>query len=190
MNRAIKNLVEIELRLVNLRVFGLESVVLLKTLIGGVLVKKKLFRYKKDIFVLYRSLLVEHVKGVRGRPPVMLFVGVAVLLFSIFSFYSYMKQSGGVLPKPKQTKQTSAQTAQTFSRDVIFPSSSFPSYSLPGSSSYKEKESAYLPSSGSSPAPASSGGYGHIVVEYVPSSKSNRDNSFSLPEGPTIKEVP
>ncbi|SNZ16730.1 zonular occludens toxin domain-containing protein [Hydrogenobacter hydrogenophilus] len=36
MNKAIRNLSEIELRLVNLRIFGLSSVVVLKTIIGGV----------------------------------------------------------------------------------------------------------------------------------------------------------
>lgn len=200
MSKAIRNLVEVELRLVSLRMFGLESFFVLKTLIGGVPVKKKVMKYKPEIFALYRSLLVEHMKGVRGRPPVMLFVGLAVLLFSIYSGYSYMKSAGGVLPKQTQaTKQTNEKPyhAQAFNRDVIFPSfpppSSSPSYSPPSGSSYKEpyKESAYLPSSGSSPAPAPSGssGYGRIVIEYAPPSRSNGD-SFSLPEGPTIKEVP
>ncbi len=205
MSKAIRNLVEVELRLVSLRMFGLESFFVLKTLIGGVPVKKKVMKYKPEIFALYRSLLVEHMKGVRGRPPVMLFVGIAVLLFSIYSGYSYMKSAGGVLPKQTKTQQTQAQAKEnSFTRSLwlgsnSLPEPSYPSPSSPPSSSppsynppsYKESVSAYLPSSGSSPAPAPSGssGYGRIVIEYVSSSKSNRD-SFSLPEGPTIKEIP
>ncbi|MGB9874222.1 MAG: zonular occludens toxin domain-containing protein, partial [Hydrogenobacter sp.] len=84
MNKAIRNLSEIELRLVNLRIFGLSSVVVLKTIIGGVVVKKSMLKYDPVIFVLYRSALVEHMKGVRGRPPVMLFVGLIVLFFSLY----------------------------------------------------------------------------------------------------------
>jgi len=41
MNKAIRNLVEIELRLVSLRVFGISNMAVLKTIIGGVPVKKK-----------------------------------------------------------------------------------------------------------------------------------------------------
>ncbi|QWK20204.1 MAG: zonular occludens toxin domain-containing protein [Hydrogenobacter thermophilus] len=202
MSKAIRNLVEVELRLVSLRMFGLESFFVLKTLIGGVPVKKKAMKYKPEIFALYRSLLVEHMKGVRGRPPVMLFVGFAVLLFSLYSGYSYMRQAGGVLPKQTKAQQTQVQTKENtgFTRSLwsgsnSLPESSYPSpsYSPPSGSSYKEsyKESVYLSSSGSSPAPSSSvsSGYGHIVIEYAPPSRSNGD-SFSLPEGPTIKEVP
>lgn len=96
MNKAIRNIAEVELRLVNLRMFGLSSVVLLKTLIGGVVVKKKLLKYDPRIFVLYRSALVEHLKGVRGRPPVMLFVGLFLLLFALFQGFSYMSKTGGL----------------------------------------------------------------------------------------------
>lgn len=96
MNKAIRNIAEVELRLVNLRMFGLSSVVLLKTLIGGVVVKKKLLKYDPRIFVLYKSALVEHLKGVRGRPPVMLFVGLFLLLFALFQGFSYMSKTGGL----------------------------------------------------------------------------------------------
>jgi zona occludens toxin (predicted ATPase) len=100
MNKAIRNLVEIELRLINLRIFGISSMVVLKTIIGGVPVKKTVIKYDPKIFVLYRSALVEHMKGVKGRPPVILFVAVAVALFAIFQLGSYVKAHGGIIPKP------------------------------------------------------------------------------------------
>jgi zona occludens toxin (predicted ATPase) len=100
MNKAIRNLVEIELRLINLRIFGISSMVVLKTIIGGVPVKKTVIKYDPKIFALYRSALVEHMKGVKGKPPVMLFVAIAVAFFSIFQLGSYVKAHGGIIPKP------------------------------------------------------------------------------------------
>ncbi len=66
---------------------------------------KKLTSLKVDIFdpkifVLYRSALVEHMKGVKGKPPVMLFVALAVALFAIVQLGSYVKTHGGIIPKP------------------------------------------------------------------------------------------
>jgi hypothetical protein len=72
----------------------------LKTIIGGVPVKKTVIKYDPKIFALYRSALVEHMKGVKGKPPVMLFVAVAVALFAIVQLGSYVKTHGGIIPKP------------------------------------------------------------------------------------------
>jgi len=100
MNKAIRNLVEVELRIINLRIFGISNMAVLKTIIGGVPVKKTVIKYDPKIFVLYRSALVEYMKGVKGKPPVMLFVAVAVALFSIIQLGSYVKAHGGIIPKP------------------------------------------------------------------------------------------
>ena len=189
MNKAIRNLVEIELRLINLRIFGISSMVVLKTIIGGVPVKKTLIKYDPKIFALYRSALVEHMKGVKGKPPVVLFVAVAVALFSIVQLGSYVKAHGGIIPKPnvsqpqeKEVKNekrpsffgspSSSGSSPTPSVSVSSPSRSYPS-SYPsvssGSSSFPSSPSA----SSSLPSPSpSSGGYGYIVIEVARPSAS------------------
>jgi hypothetical protein len=109
MNKAIRNLVEIELRLINLRIFGISNMAVLKTIIGGVPVKKSIVKYDPKIFALYRSALVEHMKGVKGKPPVMLFVAVAVALFAIVQLGSYVKAHGGIIPKPNVSQSQEKQ---------------------------------------------------------------------------------
>jgi zona occludens toxin (predicted ATPase) len=112
MNKSIRNLVEIELRLINLRIFGISSMAVLKTIIGGVPVKKSIVKYDPKIFVLYRSALVEHMKGVKGKPPVILFVALAVAFFAIFQLGSYVKAHGGIIPKPNVSQSQEKQAKE------------------------------------------------------------------------------
>ncbi|QID34110.1 zonular occludens toxin domain-containing protein [Pampinifervens florentissimum] len=204
MNKAIRNIAEVELRLVNLRMFGLSSVVLLKTLIGGVVVKKKLLKYDPRIFVLYRSALVEHLKGVRGRPPVMLFVGLFLLLFALFQGFSYMSKTGGsLLPKPKVSNAVPNSDANTNTKKSASnpqpssqPFSSPPSYSPPPASYYSSKPPPSPPPSSSSlpslPAPASSRDVppsGSYVIIYSSDSPSPPHSSVPVPSEPTVRVI-
>jgi zona occludens toxin (predicted ATPase) len=210
MNKAIRNLVEIELRLVSLRVFGISNIAVLKTIIGGVPVKKTLIKYDPKIFALYRSALVEHMKGVKGKPPVMLFVAIAVALFSIVQLGSYVKAHGGIIPKPnvsqsqenevKNEKRTSP--SPSGSSGFSSPSSvscSYPSYSYSSSGSYPSVSSS--PPSGSFSSPSASpslpspypsiGGYGYIVIEVArPSARSSGGSDLELSSGPKVVELP
>jgi hypothetical protein len=204
MNKAIRNLVEIELRLINLRIFGISNMAVLKTIIGGVPVKKTVIKYDPKIFALYRSALVEHMKGVKGKPPVMLFVAVAVALFSIIQLGSYVKAHGGIIPKPK-VSQSQENEVKNEKRPSFFgsPSSisgSSPSYSYPSSYSFPSGVSS-SPSSGSSsfpsspsaspPAGGSVGGYGYIVIEVSrPSDRPSASSGLELSSGPKIIWLP
>ncbi|MCI4459206.1 MAG: hypothetical protein JHC21_06275 [Thermocrinis sp.] len=213
MNKAIRNLVEIELRLVSLRIFGISNMAVLKTIIGGVPVKKTIIKYDPGIFALYRSALVEHMKGVKGKPPVVLFVAVAVALFSIFQLGSYVKSHGGIVPRPKvsqaQGKEVRNEKSFSFfgspSPSGSFSSSSvsgsYPSYSYPSSypfvSSGVSSKVSSSPSSGSPPSPSSPpvgssvGGYGHIVIEVArPSARSPGSSGLELSSGPKIAWLP
>ena len=203
MNKAIRNIAEVELRLVNLRMFGLSSVVLLKTLIGGVVVKKKLLKYDPRIFVLYRSALVEHLKGVRGRPPVMLFVGLFLLLFALFQGFSYMSKTGGsLLPKPKVSNAVPNSDANTKKLAINPQPSSFSqpfssplSYSPPPAPYYSSKPPPSPPSSSSSlpSAPALSSSRdvspsGSYVIIYS-SDPPPPSQPLTFPSGPTIRVI-
>jgi hypothetical protein len=211
MNKAIRNLVEIELRLINLRIFGISSMVVLKTIIGGVPVKKTVIKYDPKIFALYRSALVEHMKGVKGKPPVMLFVAIAVAFFSIFQLGSYVKAHGGIIPKP-EVKNESKKEVKNEKRPSFFgspspspspssfgsspPSSvsgSSPSYSYPspypsvssGSSSFPSSPSAFPPVRGSV------GGYGYIVIEVArPSDRPPASSEDVLKPSVKVVEIP
>jgi zona occludens toxin (predicted ATPase) len=175
MNKAIRNLVEIELRLVSLRIFGISNMAVLKTIIGGVPVKKSIVKYDPKIFALYRSALVEHMKGVKGKPPFVLFVALAIAFFSIVQLGSYVKAHGGIVPKPKvsQAQEREAKNEKPFF--FVSPSSSVsgssPSYSYP--SSYPSVSSGVpsgVPSSsssGSSPSPSASPGGGSVGSGYI-----------------------
>jgi zona occludens toxin (predicted ATPase) len=217
MNKAIRNLVEIELRLVSLCIFGISNMAVLKTIIGGVPVKKSIVKYDPKIFALYRSAFVEHMKGVKGKPPVMLFVALAVALFAIVQLGSYVKSHGGVIPKPKvsqaQENEVKNEKRPSFF-DSPFPSSSgssgsssssfvsgsSPSYSYPSSYSSPSvsSESSSFPSSPSgsfslpSPSPSSSvGGYGYIVIEVArPSARLPASSGLELSSGPKVVELP
>lgn len=198
MNKAIRNIAEVELRLVNLRMFGLSSVVLLKTLIGGVVVKKKLLKYDPRIFVLYKSALVEHLKGVRGRPPVMLFVGLFLLLFALFQGFSYMSKTGGsLLPKPEVSNTVPNSDTNTKKSAVNpQPFSSPPSYSPPPAPYYSSKPSSSPPPSSSSLPSASatlgsrdippSGSY---VIIYSSDPPPPLRSSVQVPSGPTVRVI-
>jgi len=207
MNKAIRNLVEIELRLVSLRVFGISNMAVLKTIIGGVPVKKSIVKYDPKIFALYRSALVEHMKGVKGRPPVMLFVAVAVALFAIVQLGSYVKTHGGIIPKPKvsQEKEVKNEKRPSFfgsppsgSSPPSSVSVSFPSYSYPSSYPYVSSSTPSYPSVSSSPSaspsPSSSssvGGYGYIVIEVDrPSARPPASSGLDLSSGPKVIEIP
>jgi zona occludens toxin (predicted ATPase) len=150
MNKAIRNLVEIELRLVSLRVFGISNMAVLKTIIGGVSVKKSIVKYDPKIFVLYRSALVEHMKGVKGRPPAILFVASAVALFAIVQLGSYVKAHGGIIPKPK-VSHAQEKAVKNEKRPSFFGSPSpsgssgfSPHFSVSGSSPSYSYPSSYL----------------------------------------------
>jgi len=207
MNKSIRNLVEIELRLINLRIFGISSMAVLKTIIGGVPVKKGIVKYDPKIFVLYRSALVEHMKGVKGKPPVILFVAVAVALFAIIQLGSYVKAHGGIIPKPNvsqsQEKQAKEKEVKNEKRPSFFGSPSFsgssptpsvsvssPSYSYPSSYPSVSSGSSSFPSSPSASPPVggSVGGYGHIVVEVSPPSASPPASSEDVLK-PSVKVV-
>jgi len=210
MNKAIRNLVEVELRLINLRIFGISNMVVLKTIIGGVPVKKTIIKYDPKIFVLYRSALVEHMKGVKGKPPVMLFVAVAVALFSIIQLGSYIKAHGGIIPKPEVKKEVKNEKKPSFfgspspSGSSGFSSSSSvsgssPSYSYPSSypsvssgspsSSSFPSSSPSLPSS--SPVGGSVGGYGYIVIEVArPSASPPASSEDFLKPSVKVVEIP
>jgi len=212
MNKAIRNLVEIELRLVSLRVFGISNMAVLKTIIGGVPVKS-IVKYDPKIFALYRSALVEHMKGVKGRPPVMLFVAVAVALFAIVQLGSYVKTHGGIIPKPKvshaQEKEVKNEKRPSFFGSPPSGSSGFssppssvsvssPSHSYPSSYSYPSVSSSVpsYPSVSSSPSvlpspSPSSGGYGYIVIEVArPSARPPASSDLDLSSGPKVIEIP
>lgn len=204
MNKAIRNLVEVELRLINLRIFGISNMVVLKTIIGGVPVKKTIIKYDPKIFVLYRSALVEHMKGVKGKPPFMLFVAVAVALFSIIQLGSYVKAHGGIIPKPSQVqekevkneKRPSFSGSPSSSGSSGFSSPSSVSASPPSPYSYSSVSSS--PSSGSSSFPSASppvggsvGGYGYIVIEVArPSYRPPASSGLDLSSGPKVIEIP
>ena len=199
MNKAIRNIVEIELRLVNLRIFGISSMAVLKTIIGGVPVKKSIVKYDPKIFVLYRSALVEHMKGVKGRPPVMLFVAVAVALFAIFQLGSYFKAHGGIIPKPPnlQKSDQKPQAQERKSNYSFFPSSSVsPSFSSPSpppatpsyppstpsrSTSYPSEETAKPPS-------GSGSGSGYIIIGNPSLPETPHRGDFELPS-PKVKVI-
>jgi len=205
MNKAIRNLVEIELRLINLRIFGISSMVVLKTIIGGVPVKKTVIKYDPKIFALYRSALVEHMKGVKGKPPVMLFVALAAALFAIIQLGSYVKAHGGIIPKPNvsqsQEKEVKNEKRPSFfgspspsgSSPTPSVSVSSPSYSYPSSRPSVSSGSSSFPSSPSasssllSPSP-SSGGYGYIVIEVARPSARPPDSSEDV-LNPSVKVV-
>jgi zona occludens toxin (predicted ATPase) len=210
MNKAIRNLVEIELRLVSLRIFGISNMAVLKTIIGGVPVKKTVIKYDPKIFALYRSALVEHMKGVKGKPPVMLFVAIAVALFAIVQLGSYVKAHGGIIPKPK-VSQSQEKEVKDGKRPSFFgspspsgssgsspPSSvsaSSPSYSYPSTYSYPSVSSgsSSFPSSPSASPPVggSVGGYGRIVIEVArPSTSQSASSGLELSSGPKIVELP
>ncbi len=211
MNKAIRNLVEIELRLINLRIFGISNMVVLKTIIGGVPVKKTIIKYDPKIFALYRSALVEHMKGVKGKPPVMLFVAIAGALFAIVQLGSYVKTHGGIIPKPnisqsqenevKNEKRPSffGSSSSSVSSGFSPPSSvsgSSPSYSYssssPSVSSGVPSSPSFSSSSPSLPSPSpSSGGYGYIVIEVArPSARQPASSGLELPSGPKVVELP
>jgi zona occludens toxin (predicted ATPase) len=212
MNKAIRNLVEIELRLINLRIFGISSMVVLKTIIGGVHVKKTVIKYDPKIFALYRSALVEHMKGVKGKPPVMLFVAIAVAFFSIFQLGSYVKAHGGIIPKPNvsqsQEKEVKNEKRPSFfgspspspyssgSSGFSSPSSvsgSSPSYSYPSSYPSISSGSSSFPSSPSASPPVrgSVGGYGHIVIEVAhPSASPPASSEDVLKPSVKVVEIP
>jgi hypothetical protein len=215
MNKAIRNLVEIELRLINLRIFGISNMAVLKTIIGGVPVKKSIVKYDPKIFALYRSALVEHMKGVKGKPPVMLFVAVAVALFAIVQLGSYVKAHGGIIPKPNvsqsQEKQVKSGERPSFlgspsssgSSGFSSPSSvsgssssySYPSYSYPSSYPYpsvSSRSSSFLSfPSASPPVGGSVGGYGYIVIEVVrPSARPSDSSEDVLKPSVKIVELP
>jgi|GEM_PF-3446533 len=199
MNKATRNIVEIELRLVNLRIFGISSMAVLKTIIGGVPVKKSIVKYDPKIFVLYRSALVEHMKGVKGRPPVMLFVAVAVALFAIFQLGSYFKAHGGIIPKPPnlQKSDQKPQAQERKSNYSFFPSSSVsPSFSSPSpppatpsyppstpsrSTSYPSEETAKPPS-------GSGSGSGYIIIGNPSLPETPHRGDFELPS-PKVKVI-
>jgi zona occludens toxin (predicted ATPase) len=201
MNKAIRNIVEIELRLVNLRIFGISSMAVLKTIIGGVPVKKSIVKYDPKIFVLYRSALVEHMKGVRGRPPVMFFVALAVALFAIFQLGSYFKAHGGIIPKPPnlQKSDQKPQAQERKSNYSFFPSSSVsPSFSSPSpppstlshSSAPPTPSTSYpsLPSSGSGETSKSSSGSGYIIIGNPSLPETPHRGDFELPS-PKVKVI-
>jgi zona occludens toxin (predicted ATPase) len=208
MNKAIRNLVEIELRLINLRIFGISSMVVLKTIIGGVPVKKAVIKYDPKIFVLYRSALVEHMKGVKGKPPVMLFVAIAVAFFAIFQLGSYVKAHGGIIPKPNvsqsQEKEVKNEKRPSFfgspsssgSSGFSSPSSvsvSSPSYSYPSSYPSVSSGSSSSPSSSSASPPVggSVGGYGYIVIEVAhPSDRPPASSEDVLKPSLRVVEIP
>jgi hypothetical protein len=205
MNKAIRNLVEIELRLVSLRVFGISNMAVLKTIIGGVPVKKSIVKYDPKIFALYRSALVEHMKGVKGRPPFILFVATVISLFAIIQLGSYVKTHGGIIPKPKvsQEKEVKNEKRPSFFGSPSPPSSvsvSSPSYSYPSSYSYLSVSSSapsypsVSSSPSASPSPSSSppvGGYGYIVIEVArPSARSSGGSGLDLSSGPKVIEIP
>jgi len=205
MNKAIRNLVEIELRLINLRIFGISNMAVLKTIIGGVPVKKSIVKYDPKIFALYRSALVEHMKGVKGKPPVILFVAFAVALFAIIQLGSYVKAHGGIIPKPN-VSQSQEKEVKNEKRPSFFgspPSSGSSGFSSPSSvsgssSSYSYPSSYPSVSSGSSsvssspsalPSPSpSSGGYGYIVIEVARPSDHPPDSSEDVLK-PSVKVV-
>jgi zona occludens toxin (predicted ATPase) len=208
MNKAIRNLVEIELRLVSLRVFGISNMAVLKTIIGGVPVKKSIVKYDPKIFALYRSALVEHMKGVKGKPPVILFVALAVSLFAIVQLGSYVKAHGGIIPKPKVSQAqeevknekrpsfffSSPSGSSGFSSPSSVsgssPSYSYPSaYSSPGVPSSPPSVSSSSPSA-SPPVGGSVGGYGYIVIEVARPSARSSGGSVDLSSGPKIVELP
>jgi hypothetical protein len=212
MNKAIRNLVEIELRLVSLRVFGISNMAVLKTIIGGVPVKKSIVKYDPKIFALYRSALVEHMKGVKGRPPVILFVAVAVALFAIIQLGSYVKTHGGIIPKPKVSQEKEVKNEKRpsffgspslsgssgFSSPPSSVSVSSPSYSYPSSypsvsssaPSYPSVSSSLSASPSPSPSP-SVGGYGYIVIEVArPSARLPASSGLDLSSGPKVIEIP
>jgi zona occludens toxin (predicted ATPase) len=208
MNKAIRNLVEIELRLVSLRIFGISNMAVLKTIIGGVPVKKSIVKYEPKIFALYRSALVEHMKGVKGKPPVMLFVAIAVALFSIVQLGSYFKSSGGIIPKPEasqsQEKEVKNEKRPSFfgspspSGSSGFSSSSVsgssPSYSYPSSYPSFSSGSPSSPPSGSYSSPSvggSVGGYGYIVIEVArPSARPPASSEDVLKPSVKVVEIP
>ncbi len=217
MNKAIRNLVEVELRLVSLRIFGISNMAVLKTIIGGVPVKKTVIKYDPKIFALYRSALVEHMKGVKGKPPVMLFVAIAVALFAIVQLGSYVKAHGGIIPKPNvsqdQEKEVKNEKRPSFfgspspSPSGSSPnpsptpsvSGSSPSYSYPPSRPYPSVSSSPPSGSFSSPSASpslpspypSSSGYGYIVIEVArPSARQPASSDLELSSGPKIVELP
>jgi zona occludens toxin (predicted ATPase) len=199
MNKAIRNIVEIELRLVNLRIFGISSMAVLKTIIGGVPVKKSIVKYDPKIFVLYRSALVEHMKGVKGRPPVMLFVAVAVALFSIFQLGSYFKAHGGIIPKPPnlQKSDQKQEAQERKSNYSFFPSSSAsPSFSspspVPSTPSYPPStpsRSTSYPSEETAKQTSGSGsGSGYIIIGNPSLPETPHRGDFELPS-PKVKVI-
>jgi nitrate reductase NapE component len=173
MNKAIRNLVEIELRLVSLRIFGISNMAVLKTIIGGVPVKKSIVKYDPKIFALYRSALVEHMKGVKGKPPVILFVALAVALFAIVQLGSYVKTHGGIIPKPN-ISQSQEKEVKNEKRPSFFGSPS-PSPSSSGSSGFSSPSSV----SGSSSS------YSYPSYSYPSSYPSVSSGSSSFPSSPS-----
>jgi zona occludens toxin (predicted ATPase) len=197
MNKAIRNIVEIELRLVNLRIFGISSMAVLKTIIGGVPVKKSIVKYDPKIFVLYRSALVEHMKGVKGRPPVMLFVAVAVALFSIFQLGSYVKARGGIIPKPPNLQKSDQKPQERKSNYSFFSSSSAsPSFyspsPVPSTPSYPPStpsRSTSYPSEETAKPPSGSGsGSGYIIIGNPSLPETPHRGDFELPP-PKVKVI-
>jgi hypothetical protein len=135
-------------------------------------VKKSIVKYDSKIFVLYRSALVEHMKGVKGRPPVMLFVALAVAFFAIFQLGSYFKAHGGIIPKPNLQK--SEQKLQEHKSNYSF----FPSSSV--SSSFSSPSP--VPSTPSHPTPYSSSG------ETEKSEKSGSGSGYIIIGNPSLPE--
>jgi hypothetical protein len=173
--------------------------------------KKSIVKYEPKIFALYRSALVEHMKGVKGKPPVMLFVAVAVAFFAIIQLGSYVKTHGGIIPKPNvsqsQEKEVKNENRPSFfgspspsgSSGFSSPSSVFgssPSYSYPSSLPSVSSGSSSFPSSPSassslpSPSP-SSVGYGYIVIEVArPSARPPASSEDVLKPSVKVVEIP
>ena len=187
--------------------------------IFSVPVKKTVIKYDPKIFALYRSALVEHMKGVKGKPPVMLFVSLAVALFAIVQLGSYVKAHGGIIPKPKVSQSQeneeknekrnevknekrpsflgSPSPSPSGSSPTPSVSVSSPSYSYPSSYPSVSSGASSFPSSPSaspslpSPSPPI-GGYGYIVIEVARPSARQSDYSpgLELFSGPKVVEIP
>jgi hypothetical protein len=146
-------------------------------------------------------------KGVKGKPPVMLFVAIAVALFAIVQLGSYVKAHGGIIPKPKvsQANEVKNEKRPSFfgspsssgSSGFSPPSSvsgSSPSYSYP----YSYPSVSSSPPSGFSSSPSASppaggsvGGYGYIVIEVArPSDRQSVSSGLDLPSGLKVIEIP
>jgi hypothetical protein len=152
-------------------------------------------------------------KGVKGKPPVMLFVAVAVALFAIVQLGSYVKAHGGIIPKPN-VSQSQEKEVKNEKRPSFFGSPSpspsppllvlllLPLFLVP------HPPTPILPltltllfplllllvpssPSASPPVRGSVGGYGYIVIEVArPSDRPPASSEDVLKPSLKVVEIP